>query len=134
MKIGELAARTGLTLSRIRYYEGIGLLSAVDRLPNDYRTYGAEAVAALNLIVMAQKIGFTLDEIRQLAPQNDGRWNHDLIDQTFARKIKEIEAEEARLAAAKARLTATRASIAARPEGIDCGANKARILSVIDPT
>jgi hypothetical protein len=41
-------------------------LTSVDRLPNGYRTYGADAVAALNLIVMGQKIGFALDEIRAL--------------------------------------------------------------------
>lgn len=41
-------------------------MTSVDRLPNGYRTYGADAVAALNLIVMGQKIGFALDEIRAL--------------------------------------------------------------------
>lgn len=133
MKIGELSARTGVAASRIRYYDGIGLLRAVDRLPNGYRVYGADAVRALNLIIMAQKIGFTLDEIRELAPRKDGGWNHALIDHTFERKIKEIEAEEARLAAGKARLIAARNAIAVRPEGIDCPANEARILSVISP-
>lgn len=132
MRIGELAARTGLTPSRIRYYEEIGLLRAVDRLPNGYRIYGSDAVAMLGLIVMAQKIGFLLDEIRQLAPHKDGGWNHVLIDQTFERKIREIEAEEARLAAGKARLIAVRDAIATRPEGIDCAANEARVLSMID--
>lgn len=64
MKIGELAARTGLTPSRIRYYEEIGLLRAVDRLPNGYRIYGLDAVTTLNVVVMAQQIGFTLEEMR----------------------------------------------------------------------
>lgn len=133
MKIGELAARTGLTHSRIRYYEEIGLLRAIDRLPNGYRIYGADAVAALQLIIIAQKIGFTLDEIRQLVPREGKGWDHPLIEQIFARKIAEIEAQEAQLAAGKARLIAVRDAIAARPEGIDCVANEARILSLIDP-
>jgi DNA-binding transcriptional MerR regulator len=38
MKIGELAARTGVASRLIRYYEQQGLLSA-DREPNGYRTY-----------------------------------------------------------------------------------------------
>lgn len=133
MKIGELAARTGLTPSRIRYYEGIGLLWSVDRLPNGYRVYGPDAIATLGLIIMAQKVGFTLDEIRHLAPGKDTGWDHALIDQAFERKIAEIEAEEARLAAGKARLIAIRTAIAVRPEGIDCAANEARIRSLIDP-
>ena len=39
MKIGELARRTGLTASRIRFYESLGLLPMVDRMPNGYRHY-----------------------------------------------------------------------------------------------
>lgn len=133
MKIGELSAKTGLTPSRIRYYEGIGLLWAVERLPNGYRVYGSDAITALNLIIMAQKIGFTLDEIRHLAPGKASGWDHALIDQAFERKIKEIEVEEARLAAGKARLIAVRSAIAVRLEDIDCASNEARILSLIDP-
>lgn len=44
MKIGELAARSGLTSSRIRYYEQIGLLKPVGRRTNGYRSYGPEAL------------------------------------------------------------------------------------------
>ena len=39
MKIGELAGRTGLAASRIRFYERIGLLKAVERQANGYRSY-----------------------------------------------------------------------------------------------
>lgn len=133
MKIGELAARTGLTPSRIRYYEDIGLLMAVDRLPNGYRVYGSDAIVALRLIIMAQRIGFTLDEIRRLAPRNGAGWDKALIDKFFERKIAEIEAEEARLAAGKARLVAVRNAMAVQPDGIDCASNEARILSLLDP-
>ncbi|WP_443111535.1 MerR family DNA-binding transcriptional regulator [Burkholderia sp. FERM BP-3421] len=44
MKIGELAERTGLTPSRIRFYERIGLLTAVERQTNGYRAYSSDAV------------------------------------------------------------------------------------------
>lgn len=37
MKIGDLAKRTGLTASRIRFYERVGLLKAVERTTNGYR-------------------------------------------------------------------------------------------------
>lgn len=131
MKIGELAARTGLTPSRIRYYEEIGLLRAVDRLPNGYRIYGLDAVTTLNVVVMAQQIGFTLEEMR-LAPGKDKGWDHALIEKMLVQKIAEIEAEEARLAAGKARLKAVQSAIALRPDGLDCAANEARILSLIE--
>lgn len=131
MKIGELAERTGLTPSRIRYYEGIGILRSVSRLPNGYRVYGSDTVTELNLIVMAQKIGFTLDEIRQLVPRDGKGWNHALIEQTFERKIAAIEEQEARLAAGKARLIAVRNAVMARPADIDCAGNEARIVSLM---
>ena len=50
MKIGELAQRTGLAASRIRFYESIGLLKLVQRQANGYRSYPEEAVLVLNLI------------------------------------------------------------------------------------
>ncbi len=44
MKIGELAERTGLATSRIRFYERIGLLKAARRQANGYRSYPDDAV------------------------------------------------------------------------------------------
>ncbi|MEL0028176.1 MAG: MerR family DNA-binding transcriptional regulator, partial [Perlucidibaca sp.] len=39
MNIGELATLTGLTRSRIRFYESKGLLTTVERADNGYRSY-----------------------------------------------------------------------------------------------
>ncbi|WP_242402411.1 MerR family transcriptional regulator [Komagataeibacter kakiaceti] len=74
MKIGELAHLSGLTPSRIRFYERIGLLKTVDRRPNGYRTYPQQAVMILGLITTAQRAGFTLDEIRTLLPPDLEHW------------------------------------------------------------
>lgn len=130
MKIGELAREAGLRPSRIRYYEEIGLLKTVQRTPKGYRVYGADSTLILNLIVMAQKAGFSLQEIRLLVPGDLTEWNHELLSDTLKRKIDDIETQEAQLAASKARLQAIRDGIANRPEGIDCDANARRILSL----
>lgn len=50
IKIGELAQRTGLATSRIRFYESIGLLKLVGRQANGYRSYPEQAVLVLKLI------------------------------------------------------------------------------------
>lgn len=68
MRIGELAERTGLAPSRIRFYERIGLLKTVRRKANGYRTYPPEAVTMLKLITTAQQAGFSLDELTSLLP------------------------------------------------------------------
>jgi MerR family transcriptional regulator, copper efflux regulator len=64
MKIGELAAATGLAPSAIRFYEQSGLLPAAERTANGYRSYSVEAVERLRYIQLAQALGFTLDTLR----------------------------------------------------------------------
>ncbi|MCM3332854.1 MerR family transcriptional regulator, partial [Kocuria palustris] len=79
MKIGDLAERTGLTPSRIRFYERIGLLTAVERQPNGYRIYSPDAVVVLGLVTAAQKAGFSLDEIRMLLPPDLVQWQRGAL-------------------------------------------------------
>ena len=128
MKIGELAERTGLAPSRIRFYEGIGLLK-VERQPNGYRTYPPQTVLVLDLIATAQQAGFSLDEIRTLLPPDLAHWKHGALVETLRSKVQDIEALEVRLAQSKAHLVALLAEIEAKPEEIDCAANASRVLS-----
>ncbi|WP_280171639.1 MerR family transcriptional regulator [Agrobacterium pusense] len=129
MNIGELAKRTGLTNSRIRFYESAGLLKTVDRRPNGYRTYPPEAVMVLELITTAQAAGFSLDEIRKLLPPGLDRWDHGGLIEALRGKIADIEALESRLAYSKSQLVALLEDITAKPDDIDCAANARRVLS-----
>lgn len=129
MNIGELARRSGLSHSRIRFYERAGLLTAVDRRPNGYRAYTPEAVTALDLITTAQKAGFTLDEIRRLLPSNLEQWDHGAVVEALRAKVADIGKLEARLRQSRKRLVALIEDIEARPDDIDCAANARRVLS-----
>ena len=129
MKIGELAKRTGLAPSKIRFYEMSGLLKLVDRRPNGYRTYPLEAVTVLNLITISQQVGFSLDEIKALLPANLEQWDHEAVLQTLRRKVTDIEALEQRLTQNKAQLVAVIAEIENTPDETDCTINAKRILS-----
>ncbi|MGZ2749135.1 MerR family transcriptional regulator [Burkholderia stagnalis] len=131
MKIGELAARTGLTPSRIRFYERIGLLTRVERQANGYRTYPPEAVVVLDLITAAQKADFSLDEIRTLIPPDFAQWRCGALLDALCRKVLDIEALEARLAQSKAHVVSLIAESAAKPASVDCGTNAKRLLSRI---
>jgi DNA-binding transcriptional MerR regulator len=128
MKIGELAERTGVAASRIRFYEGIGLLKP-ERQPNGYRTYTPQAVLVLNLIATAQQAGFSLDEIRMLLPPDLTQWQHSSLIDTLRGKVQDIEALQTRLAKSKAHLVALLAEIEAKPDDMDCNANAKRVLS-----
>src|SRR5580704_1516489 len=64
MRIGELSGRTGISTSRIRFYERHDVLPKPTRNGNGYRTYPDTAVKILELIDAAQQLGFSLSEIR----------------------------------------------------------------------
>jgi DNA-binding transcriptional MerR regulator len=129
MKIGELATQTGLAPSRIRFYERIGLLKAVQRQANGYRSYPAEAALVLRLISIGQQAGFSLDELRTLLPGDLAQWEHGTLLDTLRRKVQDIETLQAQLAHSKAQLTELMAQIEAKPDDMDCATNARRVLS-----
>ena len=65
MPIGELARRTGVATSALRYYERIGLLAAAERAGRR-RHYPRATAERVALIHLYQDAGFTLAEIAQL--------------------------------------------------------------------
>ncbi|MBY8880137.1 MerR family transcriptional regulator [Actinacidiphila acidipaludis] len=65
MRISELAGRSGVPATTLRFYEGAGLLPA-GRTPAGYRVYGEEAVERLAFIGAAKHLGLPLDEIGAL--------------------------------------------------------------------
>ncbi len=131
MKIGELARRSGLSTSTIRFYESKGLLQAVSRQANGYRDYPLEAVALLNIISNAQQTGFSLDEIRQVLPQDLSHWQHDALVAALRRKVSDIEAMEVKLAQNKAQLQAVLHLIDSKPQDMDCADNASRVLTTL---
>ncbi|HXL88048.1 MAG TPA: MerR family transcriptional regulator [Streptosporangiaceae bacterium] len=65
MRISQLAERSGIPATTLRFYEGAGLLTA-DRTPSGYRTYGDDAVQRLAFIGAAKHLGLPLQEIAGL--------------------------------------------------------------------
>ncbi len=120
MKIGELAKLSGLTASRIRFYESSGLIKSVERKANGYRDYGPEAVWILEIITGAQNAGFSLDEIRTLLPVSADAWQHDELLESLKRKVSEIEVLQKRLEQNKAQLLVVIEGIETKPEGLLC--------------
>jgi DNA-binding transcriptional MerR regulator len=99
MRIGELAARSGVTAKTIRFWEAEGLLADPVRTPSGYRDYDPDALDRLSFIRHAQTAGLALAEIRQvLAISDTGEpaCGHvtDLIHQHLTdvdRRIRELE-------------------------------------------
>jgi MerR family redox-sensitive transcriptional activator SoxR len=89
LPIGEIARQAGVRPSRIRYYESIGLLPTPERVSGK-RRYEPDVLRRLTVIAAAQRIGFTLDEIRQLLGPGR-RPAHERLRTLAIHKLPEIE-------------------------------------------
>jgi len=65
-RIGELAAKVGMTERTIRYYEEVGLLESVKRLEGGTRVYTDEDVRRLKFIRKLKVLGLSLQEMAEL--------------------------------------------------------------------
>jgi MerR family transcriptional regulator, redox-sensitive transcriptional activator SoxR len=67
LTIGEVAARSGVAGSALRFYEERGLIRS-ERAPSGHRRYPRAVIRRVAFIVFAQRVGLSLDEIgRELA-------------------------------------------------------------------
>ena len=64
--IGEVARRTGLSVSAIRFYSDAGIITPTAHTGAGYRRYDIRAVAGLELVRTLRELGAGLDDIRQL--------------------------------------------------------------------
>lgn len=64
LSIGQVAKRTGLSVSAIRFYETAGLV-APTRNAGGQRRFKRSDIRRLSFVLIAQQLGFTLDEIQQ---------------------------------------------------------------------
>lgn len=129
MKIGELATETGVSTSRIRFYETAGLLAPDERTRAGYRVYDASAVQALRIIKQAQMAGFTLAEIKALLPAPPGAWNREALLAALRHKLAAVDEMQRQLSRSKRRLRAVIDDVEAKPADVSCAENADRIIA-----
>jgi MerR family transcriptional regulator, redox-sensitive transcriptional activator SoxR len=92
LSIGEVARRSGVRTSALRYYEDAGILPATARV-GGRRVYDSDMLRRIDVLRFAQQAGFTLDEIKTLfhgfgsSTPLSARW-HKLANA----KLKELDA------------------------------------------
>jgi DNA-binding transcriptional MerR regulator len=110
-RISEVAERTGLPASTLRYYEDIGVLPAPDRTSTGYRVYDDRTLARLDFVAGAKQLGLTLDEVRALVTL----WEAD--------ECAPVQQEMARLVDAKL------AEVARRSKELDVFTSELRVMA-----
>jgi DNA-binding transcriptional MerR regulator len=107
LRSGEVAIAAGVNFQTLRYYERRGLLAEPRRSPGGHRLYPPEAVTILRVIKVAQRLGFTLEEIADLISaaghRHGARRDVDLQDRA-RRKLAEIDQKLADLSIIRERL------------------------------
>lgn len=89
LAIGEVAEQAGMSASRIRYYEARGLLPQPERVSGK-RRYGPDVLRRLAIIDAAQRVGFGLEEIRDLLASRD-ELAHERLRELALAKLPELE-------------------------------------------
>lgn len=101
LTIGEVARRSGVAASALRFYEQRGLIAS-ERAGSGHRRYPRSVLRRIAFIVFAQRVGLTLEEIgveldRLPARQVPSRADWSRLSRTWAARIDERIAELERL-------------------------------------
>ena len=98
--IGHLAREAGVSTDTIRYYEHVGLLPRPGRSNARYRIYHPESLKRLRFIQKAQKLGFSLAEIKEVLDLREtGNLPCDSVIQMAQKRLSGLEAQLATLSA-----------------------------------
>ncbi len=104
--IGDLVEAFDVTPRTIRYYEEIGLLSPQRR--GQRRIYSEGDRVRLRLILRGRRLGFSLEEIREILalydPEEGGKAQLERVLKMGEAKLREIEAQIAELEAMRLEL------------------------------
>ena len=127
MKISELAERAGIATSAIRYYESAQLLPKPVRGANGYRSYDDTTLERIHFIQIGQKLGFTLEAIRDVVALEGEALQAELM-KSFDARLQDIDQMMQALADQRLALLETKRDIHATRDMRDiataCSANQ----------
>jgi len=91
-KIGEVVKITGMSTDTLRYYEKFGLIPAVSRSASGIRQYSDKDISRLKFIKRAQRMNFSLNEIKELLCMREDPQNvQDSVRKLTDEKLKQVE-------------------------------------------
>lgn len=103
LRIGDVAARSGVTAKAIRHYEAVGLLPPPRRSAAGYRLYDESAIKELTFIRRGKALGLTLSEIKLLLSTARSGSSQALRSEVVAVLDEKLEEHDRRIAELVAR-------------------------------
>jgi MerR family mercuric resistance operon transcriptional regulator len=92
--IGRLAKSAGVGVETIRFYQREGLIAVPPKPPGGQRRYAPETALRIGFVKQAQRLGFSLAEVKSLLLLEDGQ----SCRETRALAQRKLEAIRARIA------------------------------------
>jgi DNA-binding transcriptional MerR regulator len=96
-RIGEVAARFGVTLRTLRFYEDKGLIQP--RRVGNARLYSHRDRARLKLVLLGRKVGFSLREVKQMMDLYDPKGSNirqmKVVLEKSERQLRRLERQHA---------------------------------------
>jgi len=120
--IGEAAARSGVTVDTIRFYERVGVLPKPPRSDGGYRRYSDASIARIVFVRNAARFGFPLKELAAfLRARERGQPPCRAVKAAGHRLLDEMDARIAELSSARAEMARVLAAwdrrLAETPQG-----------------
>ena len=117
--IGEVAVKSGVSRKALRLYEAVGVLPPPTRTPAGYRVYGKETLRVLAVVIQARRLGFSLEEIKEIvAIKRSGQLPCSHVRHLVRRKVADLDRTVRDLTAARNRLQSLLTSWSRRHAGI----------------
>ena len=122
LRIGELAAATGVPVETLRFYEQEQLLTPPRRSRANYRLYGDEHLEQVRFIRHCRSLDIGIDEIRRLlALRRDPGQSCLAVNRLLDEKLLQVEQRLQELQALQEELQRLRARCNAPATAGDCG-------------
>jgi DNA-binding transcriptional MerR regulator len=98
VKIGQVAAESGISIDTVRFYERRGVLPPAPRTASGYRVYSGASVQRIRLARRLQSLGLTLDEVIGALHAGDAgtascqteRWRLEAVLDRIEARISEL--------------------------------------------
>jgi DNA-binding transcriptional MerR regulator len=122
LTVTDLANRSGTTPHAVRYYTRLGLLRPKRNPDNGYRLYQHREVGWLRFIRQAKRLGYTLNEIREIMHDSDqGKSPCPRVREILSQRIDENRRQLEELMALQTRMEQALEQWSDMPDGIPDG-------------